>query len=546
MRIFISTSILFAVMISASAFAVPSYMHHSGRIIYSEAMPATGVVETTFSIYSQLEGGTAEWSETFDVVYDNGYYSVVIGQGTDLDSALFEDLADGEALYLGMALDSGEFGPRTEITAVPFALMAGAASEIANSDGLWINSTQMISGDGDWMGTPLGMDSDDVEGHLTDNYYLTESGLGTYLSDNNFLSLTDLETYLSDNDYATGDMIVQPTSYSSESDLPGAVDNPGGLVYVEDVSEVYYSNGSNWGSVSGQSSVWSSCRGFEIEGVCVTGHKYNSSGFYHSSNWCAGKQSDICSDSQLTILQREKLMRQASWTNSFADNDGGQWNVANGGTGDDHAENSGYGVACCSNSVPPNEVASENVAGVRVTHVANEELYYWEQAASKCTMLRSDLCTKAQYSVLRSNGAVSVKVWSHDHSDNDGQNWAAFVGSVSDDTNNNQVYGFACCAGTRPVDGSCPGTDVNGVCVAKAVNSGVNFPTAAADCASEGVDICSMSESYVLRQAGTITYAHNWTDAGADVDGNRVPNAVGSGGHDNASPNNSWGYACCY
>ena len=290
------------------------------------------------------------------------------------------------------------------------------------------------------------------------------------------------------------------------------------------------------------------CRGMEVDGICVTGHRYNSSGFYSASNWCADRNSDLCSDSQMTILLRERLMRQASWTNSYADNDSGQWNVANGGTGDNHAENTAYGVACCANSVPPSEIAyqAEDVGGVKVTWVANEEVYYWEQAASACAALRSDICSKSQISVLRNNSSISVRVWSNDHSDNDGGEWNSIVGGTSNDTTNNQVYGFACCAGTRPADGSCPGTDVNGVCMSKAVNSGVNFTTAAADCASEGVDICSMSESYVLRQAGRITYGDNWTDSGSDVDSNNAPNAVGSGQHDNASINNSWGYACCY
>ena len=548
MRIFISVSIfvLIAVAISGSAFAVPAYMHHSGRIVKANTVPVAGAVSTTFSIYSQLEGGSALWSETFDVVYNDGYYSVSLGQETSLDLSLFEDLADGEALYLGVTLESEEFGPRVEITTMPFAFMAGTTSEIINSDGLWLNSTQIVSDSGDWLGNHVGMNTDEIDTYLTDNSYVTQSDLETYLEDSDYIDLGVLETYLSDNDYIIGDNVMPTTAYSSEGDLPAAGENTGTLAFVEDVSQIFYSNGSEWNNIAGQSSSWAICRGFDIDGVCITGNKYNSSGFYEASNWCAAKNSDICSDSQMTILLRERIMRQASWTNSYADNDSGQWNVANGGTGDNHGQSTAYGVACCTNSIPPGDIASENVAGVRVTHLANEAIYYWEQATSTCATLRSDVCTKAQYSVLRSNGSISVNVWAHDHSDNDGQQWAAFIGSVSDDPNNNQVYGFACCAGTRPIDGSCPGTDVNGVCVAKVVNSGVNFPTASADCASEGVDICSMSESYVLRQAGTITHAHNWTDAGADVDSNNAPNAVGSGGHDNASPGNSWGYACCY
>ena len=538
--------ILFAAVIPGSVFAGSVYMHHSGRITGSDNMPVTGVVATTFSVYSQLEGGTAEWFETFDVAYEDGYYSVVIGQETSLDSAIFEEWADDQTLYLGIAFGSDEFGPRFEITSVPFTFMAGAASQIINSDGLVVSGTQIINDSGDWLGNDTGMDPDSLETYLIDNNYTTESTLGTHLSDNDFIALDALETYLDDNNYVTGAVVMQPTVYSSESELPAAGDNAGGLVYVQDVSQIFYSNGSSWTNMSGQSSIWSVCRGQDVDGVCVTDYKYNSTGFYNSSNWCAARNSDICSDSQMTILLRERVMRQASWTNSYADNDAGSWNVANGGTGDNHGQSTAYGVACCSNSVPPNAVASQNIGGIRVTHIANEEKYYWEQAAGVCAALRSDLCSKSQYSVIRSNGGVSVRVWASDHSDNDGGEWTSIVGGVSDNTTPDQVYGFACCAGTRPVDGSCPGTDVNGICMAKVVNSGVNFATASADCASEGVDICSMSESYTLRQAGTITHADNWTDSGSDIDGNSIPNAIGSAGHNNTSINSSWGYACCY
>ena len=227
MRTLIVVLLALILMIPGSVFAVPSYMSHSGRVIESNNVPVTGIVSTTFSIYLQLESGNSEWSETFDVAYENGYYSVVLGGQTSLESSLFENLADNETLYLGVAFESAEFGPRFEITSVPFAFMAGASSKIINSEGLWINNTQIVNSTGDWLGTPIGLDND------------------------------DLETYLTDNNYVTDSTALKPTSYDTESELPDASENTGGLAYVEDVSQIFYSNGTDWVTMFGQKPVWS-------------------------------------------------------------------------------------------------------------------------------------------------------------------------------------------------------------------------------------------------------------------------------------------------
>ena len=116
-----------------------------------------------------------------------------------------------------------------------------------------------------------------------------------------------------------------------------------------------------------------------------------------------------------------------------------------------------------------------------------------------------------EYAVLRQKGTVTKRMWASDHSDNDNTNYEKGVGAVSDDTNLGQNYGFACCASPRK-DMTCPGTDVQGVCVIKVNNNGGDWNTAATDCASVGARVCSISQSAILRSAGTITSGGNWTD----------------------------------
>lgn len=93
------------------------------------------------------------------------------------------------------------------------------------------------------------------------------------------------------------------------------------------------------------------CAGREINGVCLV-DVGPASGFIAGAQYCAALGADMCTDSQNTVLRRAGIDLGATWTSSYADNDGGAWTVANGGTSDDHSATSNYGVTCCSNATP--------------------------------------------------------------------------------------------------------------------------------------------------------------------------------------------------
>ena len=110
-----------------SAFAVPAYLSHQGKILDSSQEPISVVTEMTFSLYTQASGGSAVWSETMDLSLDGGLYSVILGTTTTLEDSLFE----GGNLYLGVQVeDNNEFDPRTQVVSVPFAFRAAISDEL--------------------------------------------------------------------------------------------------------------------------------------------------------------------------------------------------------------------------------------------------------------------------------------------------------------------------------------------------------------------------------------------------------------------------------
>ena len=173
-----------------AASGVPAFLTHQGHILESDTSPVTGSSNVVFKLYTNATGGSASWTQTVAVTFDNGFYSVVLGPGTPTLSA---DLFDASALYLGITLEGlDEFEPRHRITSVPYALRAGSADTITGEINGEINATD-----------------------------LTVSGTFTPPQGN------------------LGDL---PSASSS---------NNGQLFYATDEGKLYYSNGSAWMAVSG-------------------------------------------------------------------------------------------------------------------------------------------------------------------------------------------------------------------------------------------------------------------------------------------------------
>lgn len=253
---------------------------------------------------------------------------------------------------------------------------------------------------------------------------------------------------------------------------------------------------------------------------------------------------DLCTDSQAWVLRNAGVLRWPTWTNSFADNDVNGWSAANGGTADDHPAATNYASACCVN-VTPARSTDKTIAGIRVVHLRDVEDQDWSTAARTCSAFNADLCDKGQYVALRAAGAITVKVWASDHSDNDSGVAAESLLAVSDNTQpdlQSMSFGFACCAGaTTP---TCPVAKTGGVCAVQIQNTAGPWPSAAQDCSSRGARVCSISQSALLRSANALTAVANWVGSRGDNDGNNVVVGVGQL-PDNPPIGSMAAWACC-
>lgn len=305
------------------------------------------------------------------------------------------------------------------------------------------------------------------------------------------------------------------------------------------------------------------CAGFMANGICIASYRKNDdTNFSQSAAACARAKGDIATDSQMSTLRYGSSYYTASWnldwasgngwwTSSFADNDARTWDEVNGGVADDHSWNSGWGYMCVHNVTPPGSTTEDRIEnGVRVTHVHNVPDTDFRAASRFCHQRRADLCSDSEYGLLREAGVVTTSMWSNSHSDADGQSWwLPFTASPSDNPSPGNHMGFACCASRRPLDLSCTGEDVNGVCMTKVVNatSGAKpFLEAARDCSrTKGSRLCTISQSAVLRSAGKLTATASWTASHSDNDSGNAYVGVGSGMPDDPNPTTAYGYACC-
>ena len=195
--------LLVILMVPLNTMAVPSFLHHQGRILESDSSPMTGSADVIFKLHTQATGGSAVWTQTISVTFDGGFYSVILGPGTPEMST---EIIDGSNLFLSITLEGqAEFVPRYQVTSVPYALRSGAVTgEVDATNGIFVNGQEIIDQSGNIVAQDLS-----VEGSFT----LPQGPL---------------------------------------SDLPSpSNDNKGQLYFATDEGTVYTSTGSDWVSLTG-------------------------------------------------------------------------------------------------------------------------------------------------------------------------------------------------------------------------------------------------------------------------------------------------------
>ena len=159
---------LASVFIAAAAWAVPSQLAHQGRLLDVEGAALTGEHALTFALFDAATEGAEVWSETITVNIVGGFYSVVLG--ADEGANPLDDLVlSNPPLWLELTVDDGEpLLPRHELLSVPYAVLAGTATNVeggyVDATEVAVDGTTVIDAAGNWIGPTPPMGWGDLTG----------------------------------------------------------------------------------------------------------------------------------------------------------------------------------------------------------------------------------------------------------------------------------------------------------------------------------------------------------------------------------------------
>ena len=139
---------------TASAQNTPGFVPAQGVLYDSAGDPVEGTLPVVFSLYPDALGGAALWTESQNVTFEAGLFSVFLGTTSPLNLSLFQD---NSGLYLGIAVDGDMEMALIPFGSVPYARIADWAGDAETLDG---NSPADIVGDAiataDTLYSPLG------------------------------------------------------------------------------------------------------------------------------------------------------------------------------------------------------------------------------------------------------------------------------------------------------------------------------------------------------------------------------------------------------
>ena len=143
---------------STASAAVPATMTHQGRLYDAADKPVEGPLEVKFSIYDGEPNSAALWTETLTVDFDQGYFSVALGETVPFEKETF----DGSVRYLGIQIGADpEMTPRSAVRSVPYALLANDVNGDIHPTSVIVDGVEIINAAGDWVGNTAGLQGAD-------------------------------------------------------------------------------------------------------------------------------------------------------------------------------------------------------------------------------------------------------------------------------------------------------------------------------------------------------------------------------------------------
>ncbi|MBT6103700.1 MAG: hypothetical protein HOH62_07340, partial [Verrucomicrobia bacterium] len=127
----------------------PERMTYQGYLVDGNgaalSLSAPANYDVIFRVYRAKQGGTAIWAEQQTVTVDKGYFSVLLGEGSQYGSELHGDLsaafdgADASDRFIGITVDingvATEIAPRLRLVSSPFAYTASQARRLTDGSG---------------------------------------------------------------------------------------------------------------------------------------------------------------------------------------------------------------------------------------------------------------------------------------------------------------------------------------------------------------------------------------------------------------------------
>lgn len=161
-------SVLGILLAASSVWAVPMQLAHQGRLLDADGSPLEGDHTLTFTLFDAATDGATVWTEDIQADIVGGFYSAILG-ADEGDNPLDDLVLGGGRVWLELAVDGGDpLTPRHELVSVPYAVMAGTAT---NVDGGYVDAaevaiagTTVIDSTGAWVGPTPAIDYGDLTG----------------------------------------------------------------------------------------------------------------------------------------------------------------------------------------------------------------------------------------------------------------------------------------------------------------------------------------------------------------------------------------------
>jgi len=149
---------LASLLCSSLALAAPTKLNQQGRLLDGDGAPLTGSHGLAFTLHDAETDGNEVWREERVVEFEEGYYSLVLGELVPLSDLVF---AAGP-VWLELSVNGAVLSPRHEVVSVPYSLRSAVAEAVeggpVDADEVSIGGNVVIDSSGSWTGGALSVD----------------------------------------------------------------------------------------------------------------------------------------------------------------------------------------------------------------------------------------------------------------------------------------------------------------------------------------------------------------------------------------------------